>query len=67
MIADKPEYEHASKQLAEQKTRLTRHREKLREDGLDNEQIKRAMDPLESFYFGKLEEVQAFAHEHDAR
>jgi len=50
MIRNENEYKEAVTRLAEEKTRLKQHRQRLRESGLSDEKIKRVVDPIESFH-----------------
>ena len=40
--------------------RLTEHRARLKEAGLSDEEIKRVIDPMESFHFQLKEEVESY-------
>jgi ribosome-binding protein aMBF1 (putative translation factor) len=48
MIRTETEYQEASARLADERTRLTDHRARLKEAGLGGEEIKRVIDPMES-------------------
>jgi hypothetical protein len=50
MIRNEAEYQEASGRLASERNRLTEHRARLRETGLSDEEIKRVIDPMESFH-----------------
>ena len=60
MIRNEAEYQEASKRLGEEAQRLAQHRTRLREAGLDDVEIKHAIDPLESFHLPLSEEVDAY-------
>jgi ribosome-binding protein aMBF1 (putative translation factor) len=60
MIRNEAEYQEASKRLGEESKRLDEHRVRLRETGLDDAEIKRVIDPIESFHFQLKEEVAAY-------
>ncbi len=53
MIRNEAEYQAASDRLAD-------HRARLKEAGLDDEKIKRAADPIESFHLQLKEEVEGY-------
>jgi hypothetical protein len=60
MIRNEAEYQEASKRLGEEAQRLAQHRARLKEAGLDDMEIKRVIDPLESFHLQLSEEVDAY-------
>ena len=60
MIRSDPEYERAVAELAEERKRLALHRRRLRETGLSRDEIKRVMDPIESFRMQLEEEVAGY-------
>lgn len=60
MIRNETEYREAVKRLAEEQTRLASHRARLKEAGLNNEEMKRLIDPMESFYLQFKEEVESY-------
>src|SRR5580704_362730 len=60
MIRSEAEYQEASTRLAEERTRLTEHRARLKEAGLKDDEIKRVMDPMESFHLQLQEEVESY-------
>jgi DNA-binding XRE family transcriptional regulator len=60
MIRNEAEYQEASKRLADERTRLGEHRARLREAGLSDEEIKRVIDPIESFHLQLHEEVESY-------
>jgi ribosome-binding protein aMBF1 (putative translation factor) len=60
MIRNETEYQEASARLADERNRLTEHRARLQEAGLKEEEIKRAIDPMESFHLQLKEEVENY-------
>lgn len=60
MIRNEAEYQEASKRLAEELGRLDEHRARLKDTGLSEIEIKRVIDPLESFHLQLREEVEAY-------
>lgn len=60
MIRNESEYKEAVARLAEERNRLTEHRSRLKEAGLSEEEIKRVIDPMESFHLQLAEEVESF-------
>jgi hypothetical protein len=52
MIRDEAEYQEASKRLGDELQRLDEHRARLKVAGLGDVEIKRVIDPLESFHRG---------------
>lgn len=60
MIRTEKEYKEASQRLADEKARLVEHESKLKEEGLNAEEIKRVMDPLESFHLQLKEELESY-------
>jgi ribosome-binding protein aMBF1 (putative translation factor) len=60
MIRNETEYQEASARLADERKRLTDHRERLKEAGLTDDEIKRAVDPMESFHLQLKEEVESY-------
>jgi ribosome-binding protein aMBF1 (putative translation factor) len=60
MIRNEAEYQEASARLADERQRLTDHRTRLKEAGLDDEEIKRVIDPMESFHLQLKEEVESY-------
>jgi hypothetical protein len=53
------EYQEASKRLGDELKRLDEHRARLKETGLGDAEVKRFIDPLESFHLQLKEEVEA--------
>ena len=60
MIRSETEYREAVKRIGEEEKRLVDQRAKLDEMGLSREEIKRAMDPLNSFHEQLKEEVESY-------
>jgi len=60
MIRTESEYQEAVARLREERGRLDAQRKQLAADGLSDEQIKRATDPLESFHLQLAEEVESY-------
>jgi ribosome-binding protein aMBF1 (putative translation factor) len=59
-IRNEAEYVEAAERLAQESVRLTQHRVRLKEAGLGEEEIKRVIDPMESFHLQLQEEVDAY-------
>ena len=60
MIRNETEYQEASVRLAEERNRLADHRARLKEVGLNDEELKRVIDPMESFHLQLQEEVESY-------
>jgi predicted DNA-binding protein len=60
MISSETEYREALKRLSEEQGRLADHRARLKETGLTEQEIKRVVDPMESFYLQFKEEVESY-------
>ena len=60
MIRNETEYQEASARLAVERTRLADHRIRLDQAGLSDEEIKRVVDPMESFHLQLKEEVESY-------
>jgi len=60
MIRNEAEYQEAANRLMAEKSRLAEHRARLKETGLSDDEIKRVMDPMESFHLQLLEEVESY-------
>lgn len=60
MIRNENEYKEAVGRLAEEDKRLAEHRARLREAGLTDEEIKRVINPIESFHLQLREEVESY-------
>jgi hypothetical protein len=50
MIRNEAEYHEASKRLGDELKGLDEHRARLKEAGLGDVEVKRVIDPLESFH-----------------
>jgi hypothetical protein len=61
MIRNETEYQEASSRLAGDASRLAERRARLKEAGLSAEEIKRFIDPLESFHLQLREDVEHYA------
>jgi ribosome-binding protein aMBF1 (putative translation factor) len=60
MIRNETEYQEASARLADECKRLAEHRARLQEAGLAEDEIKRVIDPMESFHLQLSEEVESY-------
>lgn len=60
MIRNEGEYQEAVARLTGERGRLDEHRERLRQAGLGDDEIKRVMDPMESFHLQLREEVESY-------
>lgn len=60
MIRNETEYKEAAARLAEEHKRLAEHRARLKQAGLKSEEVKRVMDPMESFHLQLKEEVESY-------
>jgi ribosome-binding protein aMBF1 (putative translation factor) len=60
MIRNETEYQEASARLTDERNRLADHRARLKETGLSDEEIKRVIDPIESFHLQLKEEVESY-------
>ncbi len=60
MIRNETEYKQAVRRLAEEEKRLKEHRARLKEAGLSNDEIKRVVDPMQSFHLQLREEVEIY-------
>jgi hypothetical protein len=60
MIRNENEYKEAVRRLAEEQKRLIENRARLKEAGLSEEEIKRVMDPEDSFHLQLKEEVESY-------
>jgi hypothetical protein len=59
MIRNEAEYQNASVRLKEEQTRLAEHRARLETTGMPPDEIKRVIDPMESFHMQLNEEVES--------
>src|SRR5580658_1412293 len=60
MIRNETEYQEASERLAQERQRLIEHKARLKTAGLAKEEIKRVIDPFESFHLQLKEEVESY-------
>lgn len=60
MIRNEAEYQEASARLADERNRLAEHRARLKEAGLSDAEIKRVIDPMESFHLQLQEEAESY-------
>ena len=60
MIRNKTEYQEAATRLTDERNRLADHRARLKQAGLSKEEIKRVVDPMESFHLQLEEEVESY-------
>jgi DNA-binding XRE family transcriptional regulator len=60
MIRNESEYQAARARLDEERQRLEQHRAHLRGMGLDQDELKRALDPIRSFHLQLEEEVHSY-------
>jgi len=60
MIRNETEYQEASARLVEERKRLADHRARLRSTGLSDDEVKRLIDPFESFHLQLKEEVESY-------
>ncbi|HYL77293.1 MAG TPA: helix-turn-helix transcriptional regulator [Bryobacteraceae bacterium] len=57
MIRNETKYRETSTRLADERNRLAEHRRRLKKAGLSAAEIKRVIDPMESFHLQLKEEV----------
>jgi ribosome-binding protein aMBF1 (putative translation factor) len=60
MIRNETEYQEAAARLTEERNRLADHRARLKQAGLSKEEIKRVIDPMESFHLQLEDEVESY-------
>ena len=60
MIRNEMEYQEAAVRVADDRQRLTEHRARLKEAGLGKDEIKRVVDPMESFHLQLEEEIESY-------
>ena len=60
MIRNEAEYQLATNRLEEERGRLAEHRDRLKATGLSDDEIKRVIDPIESFHLQLKEEVESY-------
>ena len=58
-MRDEKQIRDASRRLAEESLRLQEHRLRLKEARFTHEEIQQVIDPLESFYLQKKEELES--------
>jgi DNA-binding XRE family transcriptional regulator len=60
MIRNEAEYSQAIARLKDERARLGEHRKRLAETGLSPDEIKRVIEPVESFHLQLREEVESY-------
>ncbi len=60
MIDTEHEYREAKARVKEAETRITEQGARLQRAGLAEDEIRRVIDPLKSFYLGLKEEVEEY-------
>jgi ribosome-binding protein aMBF1 (putative translation factor) len=60
VIRNEMEYQEAAVRVADDRQRLTEHRARLKEAGLGKDEIKRVVDPMESFHLQLEEEIESY-------
>ena len=60
MIRNETEYQEAATRLTDERKRLADHRARLKEAGLSKEEIKRVIDPMESFHLQLEDEAESY-------
>lgn len=60
MINNKIEYEYTLTRIHEQKQRLIEYSQSWEKEGYSKEEIKKLLEPLESFYMGLEEEANCY-------
>jgi hypothetical protein len=60
MINNKIEYEYTLTRIHEQKQRLIEYSQSWEKEGYSKEEIKKLLEPLESFYMGLVEEANCY-------
>ncbi|SRR5258708_3426858 len=60
MIRNEAEYQLASARLIEERSRLAEHRARLKTTGMADDEIKRVIDPIESFHLQLKEEAESY-------
>jgi ribosome-binding protein aMBF1 (putative translation factor) len=60
MIRNETEYQNASARPKEEQVRLAEHRARLKAAGMSKEEVKRVMDPIQSFHLQLKEEVESY-------
>jgi DNA-binding XRE family transcriptional regulator len=60
MIRNETEYQEALARISAEKERIEEQRKELKKAGLDDEKIKRVVDPILSFHLQLVEEVESY-------
>lgn len=60
MIRNENEYQDAVRRLDKERTRLDDHRARFEQSGLKADELKRVMDPMESFHLQLGEEIESY-------
>lgn len=60
MIRNDTEYRESVARLDETRSRLSEHKDRLREAGLSDDEFKHVIDPMESFHLQLVEEVESY-------
>lgn len=60
MIRNETEYKEAVGRLVAERSRISEHRSRLAESGLSDEELKRVLDPIQSFHLQLQEEVESY-------
>jgi ribosome-binding protein aMBF1 (putative translation factor) len=60
MIRNEAEYQVASARLLEERNRLAEHRARLKSTNMSDDEIKRVVDPIESFHLQLKGEVERY-------
>lgn len=60
MIRNENEYQDAVRRLDQERARLDDHRAQLEQSGLNADELKRVMDPMESFHLQLSEEIESY-------
>lgn len=60
MIRSETEYQEAVARLTDEQKRLADHTARLKDAGLKGEEVKRVIDPIESFHLQLKEEVESY-------
>lgn len=60
MIRNESEYQRAVERVTEENKRLAETKERLAKEGFSLEEIKRVIDPIESFHLQLKEEVESY-------
>jgi transcriptional regulator with XRE-family HTH domain len=60
MIRNDTEYQQAVRRSQEERARLGDHETRLRESGLSPDEVRRALEPLQSFHLQLTDEIEAY-------